>query len=431
MTAQTDSSNKQTLVHNGSQEAFQYFGCWLDFNQTDAQFPANVPFGNDGPFSGRLPIMQLVRGIHQCLVAEVRFQPGATDPIPNGATPASSDRLAQRNLAIVESDNPGIAATHVVQHTLLMKPSKVIPQPRATGVLESDRRSRYDELVIRWNDVPRDTVATVYSPDWSADEILKLAASLRVGPPTLTRVDANTIACTVDAITYIPVPGQINKPLPGLITLQLPLSVRAGQLFRVDVQQHSGLTFRRTTSTRDIEASRAARQDVNLSARKVLGAFRMNVAVKVGQPLLHKAVRNLAALRYIQEAIPADDSWRLVFTRYISQLADKVRGLGVDPDQIKPSPDDPGIPVGPAGKLDCHTGKVSEVIFDCFGDFEGFVLETCETCHRFASSERAIGDLVLRACKERLLISVCVKSGHKDRICKIIVLSGNADWNAH
>jgi hypothetical protein len=77
MTAQADNWNKQTLVHNGTQEAFQYFGCWLDFNQTDLQFPANVPVGSDGPFSGRLPIIQLVRGIHQCLVAEVRFQPAA------------------------------------------------------------------------------------------------------------------------------------------------------------------------------------------------------------------------------------------------------------------------------------------------------------------------------------------------------------------
>ena len=69
--------------------------------------------------------MQLVRGIHQCLVAEVRFQPGAVDPIPNGATPASSDRLAQRNLAIVDSDNPGDSVTHRVRHTLLLKPSAI------------------------------------------------------------------------------------------------------------------------------------------------------------------------------------------------------------------------------------------------------------------------------------------------------------------
>src|SRR6185369_3607117 len=30
MSNQTDDSNKQTLVHAGSTEALQYFGCWLD-----------------------------------------------------------------------------------------------------------------------------------------------------------------------------------------------------------------------------------------------------------------------------------------------------------------------------------------------------------------------------------------------------------------
>jgi hypothetical protein len=103
MTSQHDNTNKQTLLHAGAAEAHTYFGCWLDFNQTDPQFPVNIPRGNDGPFTGRVPIFQLVRDSHQCLVAEIRFQPGATDAISNGATPASSDRLAQRNLVLVES----------------------------------------------------------------------------------------------------------------------------------------------------------------------------------------------------------------------------------------------------------------------------------------------------------------------------------------
>ena len=55
------------------------------------------PSGRDGPYAGgRQTIQTLIRGTHQCLVAEVFFQPAGTDPIPAGATPASSDRLAQR-----------------------------------------------------------------------------------------------------------------------------------------------------------------------------------------------------------------------------------------------------------------------------------------------------------------------------------------------
>jgi hypothetical protein len=425
MTTQQDTANVQNLVHAGSQEALQYFGCWLDFNQMEPQFPAQVPSGSDGPFTGRLPIVQFVRGIHQCLVAEVRFQPGATDPIPNGATPSTSDRLAQRNLAIVESDNPGNADTHVVQHTLLLKPS-TLPGARAFAVATNpgDPESLYDELVIRWNDIPAETKASLYFPDWSADEIIALAGSLRRGKAALTKIDTNTIGCPVRDITYIPLPGRIERPVPGLLTLQMPLTVRDGQEFRLDVQQHSGPTFRRLVRNPSPVPEAVVvtgRQEVSVSERKVLGAFRMTVAVQTGERLLPKAVRNIAVLKYIHQAIPAGDSWRPVFERYIAQLGDKVKGLGVDPGLIPPSADDPGLP---APTKHCVTGKVCEVIFDCFGSLEGFVLETCEGRHRFRSSEPAIADLVLRACKDRLLISVCADRAG-GRIQEIVVRSGD------
>jgi murein tripeptide amidase MpaA len=431
MSAQTDTWNQHDLNHAGSQEALQYFGCWLDFNQTDPQFPVNVPSGNNGPFTGRVPIVQLVRGIHTCLVAEVRYQPGAVDPISNGATPASSDRLAQRNLSILESDNPGTAATHTVQHTLLIKPSKLVWNQKFAVAASAmapagDKSSYYDELVIHWNDIPRDTLANVYCPDWNADEILALAAA-RPGPQRLSRVDTNTIACTVGDITYIPVLAR-HQSMPALLTLQLPLSVRDGEQFRVDVQQHSGLTFQTTLpNRRAIESRRSARQDITLSARKVLGAFRVTVAVKLGEPLLQKLVRNLAVLRYILRAIPAADSWHPVFVRYIAQLGDQIKGLGVDPGLIPPSADDPGIPGRPHEReYDCYTGKVSEIIFNCFGDFEGFVLETCGECQRFKTTEKGIKDLLLRACKERLLVTVCVTRECDAKIREITVRCGCA-----
>jgi len=132
MSAQTDPANTHTINAAGGQESVAYFGCWLDLNQTEPQFPAHPT--SDGHFTGRLPISQLVRGHHQCLVAEIYFQPGGFDPIPAGATPASSDRLAQRNLAIVESDNPGGPDTHTIQHTFLLKtdPGRFRQPKRAT-----------------------------------------------------------------------------------------------------------------------------------------------------------------------------------------------------------------------------------------------------------------------------------------------------------
>src|SRR5439155_5378964 len=95
-------------------EVAAYFGCWLDINQpSDRVLPgrlvgptaANLP---DGPFTGMgqlLPIQQLVRSAHQCLIAEISFDPVA---IPSNADPSTSDKLAQRNLTFVNVPNPGL-----------------------------------------------------------------------------------------------------------------------------------------------------------------------------------------------------------------------------------------------------------------------------------------------------------------------------------
>ena len=53
---------------------------------------------------GLRSIQELMRGLHQCLVAEIHYQ---LDPIQSGATPGSSDNLAQRNILFDFSDNPG------------------------------------------------------------------------------------------------------------------------------------------------------------------------------------------------------------------------------------------------------------------------------------------------------------------------------------
>jgi len=113
----------------------------------------------------------------------------------------------------------------------------------------ADKNSYYDELVIRWNDIPRDTLVNVYRPDWNADEILALAAALRPEPQRLSKVDLHTIACSVGEITYIPISAHQQ---PALLTLQLPLTVRDGEKFRVDVEQHSGLTYQTTLPNRQV-----------------------------------------------------------------------------------------------------------------------------------------------------------------------------------
>jgi hypothetical protein len=363
MTTQADGAiNTRTLTGVGATEQVAYFGCWLDINLAAGdphalQFPANPPGGSlDGPYpaAGRQTIQTLIRGLHQCLVAEVFFQPAGTDPIPHGATPGSSDRLAQRNLAIVESGNPGGPDTHTIQHTFLVKPSSFpAPQPELELVRAAAPRAKGnrgesrgggaeafaavghrilgpDELMIRWNNIPRDSVATFYLPEIDADEILGLA-ELRQRPQVLEKVDAHTIGCRIADITYLPLPGGRTGFLAGLLSLTLPPGVRSGQLYRLDVQQYSGIT------------------------RKILGAFQVSIPVATEFELLPKEIRKLSVLRHIQQSIPFGNRWYPIFVRYLDQVAARVRGFGGDPNAVKPDPD------GGEGPIKVHPPKPVEV----------------------------------------------------------------------
>ena len=124
MTLQSNATNQKTLPANSAgQESVVYFGCWLDINRSTLQYPL-LPV-DDGPFpaepflaipinpNGRLSIQQLLRGTHQCLVAEIHYD---LDPIPSGATPGSNDNLSQRNIVFDPSDNPGSLDSHITSH---------------------------------------------------------------------------------------------------------------------------------------------------------------------------------------------------------------------------------------------------------------------------------------------------------------------------
>lgn len=145
---QTDPANIRPIVHDpGGNEVAAYFGCWLDINQTTPQFPLK-PSPSNGPWtSGRKSVQELMRNAHQCLVAEIAFDP---DPIPAGVSPAVSDKLAQRNLVIVQSANPGIDASRRILTTFDLHPV----------VGSQELQVAPDELLIEWGNTPRGSVAS-------------------------------------------------------------------------------------------------------------------------------------------------------------------------------------------------------------------------------------------------------------------------------
>ena len=67
-------------------------------------------------------------------------------------------------------------------------------------------------------------------------------------------------------------------------------------------------------------------------------------------------------------------------------------------------------------------GKVSQILYDCFGDFAGFVLEICSGEHVIESCGKRFEELILRACREGSRIAVYMNPAQKHRkIARIAV----------
>jgi len=398
MNSQTDAPNVQTIVHNTTgAEIDRYFGCWLDINQPGQKnFPLNPT--NDGPYGGSLKsILELVRNQHQCLVSEIAFDP---DPISAGASPGTSDKLAQRNLSLVASANPGDVTSRRISNTFELKPTQTKQQVLGP-----------DELMIDWGNTPAGSMARIYLPTVSADEILELAAK-RYSAAKLTRVDDHTVECEVHRVTYIPIPLGPRLNHTGLLTVDLPQGVERGQLFNIVVRQIGDVSRRTTRIPR---------------SKRVIGTFQTSIPVQSKEEMLEPERRLLSVLRWIQESIPSQDRWSAVFGRYVNEIAQRVRGLGDFDAQITPSPTGhwqrpQPYPSGhmPEERV-AFSGKVSGLVYDRFGDFEGFLLDTEEGVRSFRCSEHEVEELVHRAWTERIAVTVLAGPHDLDRPMSIIL----------
>jgi hypothetical protein len=412
LNTQQDPKNIDTLKASPSgQETYSFFGCYLDINQPgDQRFPIN-PASPSGPFSGPglLSIAELIRGTHQCLVAEINFDP---DPIPVGSTTANCDRLAQRNLSIDHSDNPGAPDTHRVQHTFTIRPTTANPAP-AQGP---------DELMIDWGNTPPGTVATLYLPGVNAVEVMALADRL-YSHNRLTLADTSSVQIQVTGgVSYVPIPTGGHGDLAGLLTLDLPSTVRRGQLFRVVIHQvidtppaRPHVTVpppppaalatppsKRATEQRPIPA---AVERTPHPARHILGSFQFSVKVQTAAEVLPIVERAQTNIQRALDAIPIENRWYPVILRYLSQVSAKVAGLGGHhhrhPGDHDHDNDDDRIWL---------TGKVDGIRYDAFGDFDGFLLRTPEHVHEFSTRDTELEHRVTRAWRDRITIRVAARA---------------------
>lgn len=196
--------------------------------------------------------------------------------------------------------------------------------------------------------------------------------------------------------------------------------------------------------------------------RETIGAFQMGIPVTVKGEMLPYYLRLLSLLRWRAEMLRPRSRWYATFIRYVEMMAEKVRALGGNPDMVPATPDGsfplPGgdgddggeVPVpfdqgksdagyfepgddewlnGTTGlvpadhaKAGIWSGKVSGLLFDHFGDFEGFVLEAYDgSQHRFYSREVSVLEIVRAAWEERPVVTVISVAKGNRRVRRILI----------
>lgn len=506
--SQADGNNVKDI---STAESNKFFGVLLDTNLLDNYLPA-TPGGG-----GALALPQLLYGEHQCLVAQIEF---AGTPIPSGANPSTSDKLAQRNIALSEVANPGLADSRVALHTFEIEAT---PHPITDELLP-------DELLLEWSrNLVDDTYVTIEIPGWKAQEVVALAD--RFYPlHEIQAVDERSIQLPAGGTRYIPIPRSLSRQT-GIIRVELPLGIKKGQRFDVSVRQitNRGRNIRvpspkvthislkeaekliagllkekgDTRKARELAGLKggvfelgnnrslvtdlsvfdaqgdyailieypdpkrveAARREARLW-RETLGAFQLGIPVSVKDEMLLHHLRLLSVMTWRAAKLSRKSRWYATFTRYVELLADKVRALGGDPFAVPATPDGvipqlPGAQGGQPGgnanpgngggvfdpkdpyfesagddwlggslglgapadaKPGIWSGKVSGLLFDHFGDFEGFTLESYGGAHtRFFSREAAIHDLASSAWRERYVVTVITVAAQSRQVRRLLI----------
>jgi hypothetical protein len=230
-------------------------------------------------------------------------------------------------------------------------------------------------------------------------------------------------------VTFVPIPRNTGL-LAGLLTVDLPSKVRRGDLYTIVVRQLTdaikfGETPYKRPSDSEFPKPSAApkRAPATLRWRRVLGAFQVNLRINTKQNLLAPEEHRLALFRWISKNILPENRWYPVMRRYIAQLAGRVAGFGGNPDDIPPSPTGnvphPKPSEGGEEGREFHetTGKVSGLVFDHFGDFEGFVIESqLGEFRRFHSREEKVLEIVRDALEDRSWVTVVREPKRHDEV---------------
>jgi hypothetical protein len=399
----------------GQDSVWAYYGCFLDVynSANNCTYP----------------------GTHHCLVAQIAYD-NAPIIYSSGveSNPGNNGQLAQRNLQITSADNPGPAAAHRVPQAFDTRPS--------AQVLDSTGKilNYPDEMMIDWGNTPVGSTAHIYWPQVASSDVVSLASKIYT-THQLTATDANTVSCpVVKGVTYIPIPSatKAGTNFAGLFTVDLPKGIKKGQEFNILVRRLATRQVENVVIQKEPAVQAQATQPPPTAAtswRYVTGAFQVKIPVETAATLLDPLENTLAIMKARLQAMSTEYRWYPVTLRLIEYISGMVNAIGGNAGSIPPSLN--GYPVkgkGNGGRCPTHghegdhhhedgyRGKVSGLIFDRWGDFEGFELDTDECAHTFFSRELGVKLLCERAWQERLLVTVLAEcDGCHHRLENIIL----------
>lgn len=381
--SQTDTPNSQKIK---ASDGHRIFGALIDNNLAGAYLPLH-PGG-----SPAVDLPTLIMGEHQCIVVQVEFD-GA--PIPDGATPWTSDKLSQRNLAIHPVANPGLDASRVALHTFEIEAT---PWPASAALPP-------DELLLDWSkETPAGSVLRIHIPTWRAQDVIDLADRF-YARHEIVAIDDHTIELPAGGTRYVPIPMSVARQ-NGVIAAEFPLGIRQGERFDVSVRQitnrsrQAKLPPPRVTEVRKGEIKKllaAATEPQEAGAkgafalgdnrvlvtdlsmldaagdhavliehpepaalaaamadsgqwRETIGAFQLGVPVSTKTAMLPYQMRLLSVMRWRAAQLSRNSRWYATMNYYLGRLAEKVQALGGNPWTIPATPDgDIELPGGGGG----------------------------------------------------------------------------------
>jgi hypothetical protein len=404
----TETVNNKQVEIGSSGQAWAYYGCYLNLYPMDNTITVN---------GGVVPVQSQLMSTHCCIVAQLVCDdaPYPTSGVVLG--PEWSDNFAQRNLQITQSDNPGPPASHRVPQTFDIRPG------RAPGIGQLEDYP--DELMIDWGETPPGSKASIFWPQLKSADVLALANNL-YSTHQLKAADAHTISCVVPkGITCVPIPPGGSANYAGLFTVDLPPGVRSGQTFTILV---------RRISTWAAFKGRTGKREEMRNWRYVVGSFAVRIPVTTPSAMLPAEENAYSILKWRLSQLPASSRWIPVLKRYLNISEGRIIGIGGNPGLITPSPYGVSgrLGRGSHGRSHESTGKVAGVIYDRFGDFEGFHLLT-EAGHNrhYLCTETEIETLVRYAWLERVVITVVSEEHRREKPKRITLVRARRGPDQH